>query len=190
MRILVGDIGGTNTTLALVEGHDRRFAITSKKRYRSNDLTGVDQAIDDFIATAEIPKPDLCCLSGAGPVIDGVCAMTNVSWTIRGADVERQLEVKTHIINDFSALCTDQGMRVHAAFENKIVLFKGIRGKHDRPILFTKYFNKAINRRDDSLCKRCNRQLTTFIKIILDHIDDQKRRFFVGFPCSGCFSRQ
>ncbi len=104
--ILVGDIGGTNTTLAAVE-HGNSFVVRSRERFQTARLSGITEALasyrerhEDLWAAAE-----LCCLSGAGPVRDGVCRMTNVHFVINREEVEQYVGKPTFVINDFSAIC-------------------------------------------------------------------------------------
>ncbi len=105
--ILVGDIGGTNTTLALVEHREERFIVRKKQRFETSSLSGIEEALEHFRSDHEElwKKIELCCLSGAGPVTDKVCRMTNVHFVIDGDQVEAFVGVKTFIINDFSAIC-------------------------------------------------------------------------------------
>ena len=105
--ILVGDIGGTNTTLATVEHSDGQFIVRAKERFSTISLSGITDALRMFRERHE-PEwraTELCCLSGAGPVLNGVCRMTNVHFEIHEDDVRREVGVETFIINDFSAIC-------------------------------------------------------------------------------------
>lgn len=103
--ILVGDIGGTNTTLAAVEHACGMFSIVESRRYSSSALDGVGDALADFLSSVGRENVSLCCLSGAGPVRNNVCTMTNVAWTIDGAEIQKKTGLKTFVINDFSAIC-------------------------------------------------------------------------------------
>jgi len=105
--ILVGDIGGTNTTVAVLEYTGRRFTIRAKERFSTPDLHDIIEALTRFRSVHEdlFREVELCCLSGAGPVTDNVCRMTNVHFIIRGAEVQQFVGVPTSIINDFSAIC-------------------------------------------------------------------------------------
>jgi len=103
--ILAGDIGGTNTTLALVDHDNGLFTIADSRRYSSSELSGLQEALGDFLSGGRRAKVDLCCLSAAGPVQEGTCVMTNVQWTIDAREIEELVGVQTHIINDFSAIC-------------------------------------------------------------------------------------
>ncbi len=104
---LVGDIGGTNTTLALVERIEKQFVLRARERFDTAHLENVEEAIERFRTgnSSAFERIDRCCLSGAGPVKEHVCRMTNVSFIIDGATVENATGVRTFIINDFSAIC-------------------------------------------------------------------------------------
>jgi glucokinase len=60
------------------------------------------------VAAAREKLPDLnvelCCVSGAGPVKDNFCQMTNQKWGIDGHDIGKKLGVPTLVINDFTAV--------------------------------------------------------------------------------------
>jgi len=105
--ILVGDIGGTNTTIAAVRNRGGQFRIIHRERYATAALCGVQEAITDFLGSADVAQSgfEVCCLSGAGPIHDNVCSMTNVPWIIDGNAVAAQLGMDTFVINDFSAIC-------------------------------------------------------------------------------------
>jgi glucokinase len=104
--ILVGDIGGTNTTLAAVE-HAGEFVVKSRERFRTPELSGITEALAVYRERHEDlwSAVESCCLSGAGPVRQGVCRMTNVHFIIDRAEVERVVGKPTFVINDFSAIC-------------------------------------------------------------------------------------
>lgn len=105
--ILAGDIGGTNTTLASVDERNGCFTIVDRQRYSTAELSGIREALDDYLGArmAGESEIEICCLSAAGPVRDNCSHMTNVPWIIDGNDVATQLGVRTHVINDFSAIC-------------------------------------------------------------------------------------
>ncbi|MFW5718537.1 MAG: glucokinase [Spirochaetota bacterium] len=105
--ILVGDIGGTNTTLAAVEYTADRFEVKARERFATSELSGLEDALERFRQRhADLcSRNELACFSVAGPVRNNVCRMTNVHFTIRGDEIRRQTGVPTHIINDFTAIC-------------------------------------------------------------------------------------
>ncbi|MFZ0034969.1 MAG: glucokinase, partial [Sedimentisphaerales bacterium] len=106
--ILAGDIGGTNTTLALVREKGRKYTIILKCAFKSNEIDGVVDPIKETIATAKKKNPslkiDLCCISAAGPVENNYCQLTNCKWDIDGGAIKKAIKIDTLIINDFLAI--------------------------------------------------------------------------------------
>jgi glucokinase len=106
--ILAGDVGGTNANLALVGRKGERYEIAYKASYRSQKVPSILEPLarfrDEFLAVSGGLKPSRCCVSGAGPVKDGYCGMSNVPWGISRAEVEDFLGVPTVLINDFKAV--------------------------------------------------------------------------------------
>jgi len=105
---LAGDVGGTNTSLAVVEHKEGKFSILHSKRYSTQAEKSLIEPIERFMKEASdlgIPS-DLhsCCVSAAGPVIDDSIQLTNASWAIRAADISSLLGVPAHLINDFTAI--------------------------------------------------------------------------------------
>lgn len=105
--VLVGDIGGTNTTLALLDERNGVFTLRARHRYATVELRSVDEALTDFaVRYPELfARRRLCCLSAAGPVLNNRCSMTNVSFSIDGDAIAATMGVPSFIINDFSAIC-------------------------------------------------------------------------------------
>ena len=105
--LLVGDIGGTNSTIALVSEKNGTFALRRKERYATQELDGIDEVINRFQESAGADWRDIsrCCLSAAGPVRDGICRMTNVPFSIDAGRLAEKIQTDTLLINDFSAIC-------------------------------------------------------------------------------------
>ena len=110
--VLAGDIGGTNTRLALFEVglqqglKDPLFAHT----YPSAAHTGPDVIIEKFLAAARATSPRLekpperACLGIAGPVEGNVCRATNLPWVIDGRALSQKLGIaRVRLVNDFYA---------------------------------------------------------------------------------------
>jgi len=106
--ILAGDIGGTNTNLALVGETDNKYTIILECAFGSNEIDGVINPIRQVINTAKQKYPslkiDLCCISAAGPVENNYCQLTNCNWDIDGEAIKKSVQIETLIINDFSAI--------------------------------------------------------------------------------------
>ncbi|MFP4209942.1 MAG: glucokinase [Alkalispirochaeta sp.] len=105
---LACDVGGTNTSIALVGRVGTRFDILHTVRFSSQRLESMESAIQDGLRELEtaLPEhhPDDICISGAGPVRDNRCTLTNVSWIIDGDAIERAFSIPTYVINDFTAI--------------------------------------------------------------------------------------
>jgi glucokinase len=77
--ILAGDVGGTNTRLALYEpGADVRQP-ARQWHAASRDYPSLAALVTEFLADA--PRPAEAVFGIAGPVVEGRCEATNLSWT-------------------------------------------------------------------------------------------------------------
>ena len=106
--ILAGDIGGTNTNLAIVGESKGKFTIILEIVFRSQEIDGLINPLQKLLALAAEKdrrlKPTLCCISAAGAVENNCCKMTNVRWSIDGAEIQQKIGVQTEVINDFLAI--------------------------------------------------------------------------------------
>ncbi|MBN2526503.1 MAG: glucokinase [Deltaproteobacteria bacterium] len=108
MLILAGDVGGTNTNLAVVGKKDGKYSIIVECIFKSSEVTElvgpVLQTIQTAVEKSDKLKPSICCISAAGPVINNVCVLTNCNWNVDGAAIEAKTGLKTLVINDFLAI--------------------------------------------------------------------------------------
>ena len=101
--ILAGDIGGTNTRLALVTAKSKGMQILVEKNFPSRERTSLEAVIEEFLAV----RP--CNLTRAsfgiaGPVRDGRCEATNLPWVVDSKNVAKRLRLKrVGLINDILA---------------------------------------------------------------------------------------
>ena len=106
--ILVGDVGGTNTNLGLAAEYDGKIDLLLEVVFESATVTHFTACVKKTMEVVHEKYPnlafDLCCISGAGPVKDNFCKMTNQDWVIDGNEIQDTLGVRTLIINDFSAV--------------------------------------------------------------------------------------
>ena len=103
MLILAADIGGTNTRLALIETTGSEARIVARDSSPSPGLSSLAQRVQRFLAGR--PVPARACFAVAGPVVDGTVRTTNLPWTIRTAELARDIGVPdTILINDFAAV--------------------------------------------------------------------------------------
>jgi len=103
--VLAGDIGGTNTNLALVGVKNGKFTIVVEAVFPSQEITGLTEPIKELLIAAKSERADLVtnrgCICAAGPVAQNCCTLTNLSWNIDGNALSKDVGVKIHIINDF-----------------------------------------------------------------------------------------
>lgn len=103
--ILVGDVGGTKTLLRLVDEHGVALATD---RFESRG-PGLGAIVAQFLAV-HAATPRVAVFGVAGPVLDGVCATTNLPWLIEERALEQQLGIaRVRLLNDFEA--TAYGVR-------------------------------------------------------------------------------
>ncbi len=109
MLLLVGDIGGTNTRLRLIEAPTtvksfKAIKTIKEKKYPSTDFPDLVPIVQQFLATVEDAKPKGACLAIAGPVVNNTSNLTNLNWQLDGERLERELNIeKVSLINDFAA---------------------------------------------------------------------------------------
>ncbi len=106
--ILSGDIGGTNSTFAIVGKTGSKFEIIVSNRYPSQEISGPLEPIRETwnIAKDKIGdfKIKAGCLSAAGPKQGNYCQPTNIEWDIRGDELEKETGINIILINDFEAI--------------------------------------------------------------------------------------
>lgn len=106
--ILAGDIGGTNTNLALVGVRGHSFELIVEWSESSHVINGLVEPIRAGVAavTQELGPVAIerCCISGAGPVEGNRCVLSNLSWDIDAAQIEAAIGIPTRVINDFLAI--------------------------------------------------------------------------------------
>jgi len=101
--ILAGDIGGTNTRLALVEATGEELLIVAQETFPSRERTSLEAAIAEFL---HLHSCDLTSASFgiAGPVNNGRCEATNLPWVVDSKTVAKRLRLKhVGLINDLEA---------------------------------------------------------------------------------------
>jgi glucokinase len=103
--VLVGDIGGTNTRLALFRDREKAF----ERTYPSQEQSGLDVAVEHFLAEArksvsQEVNPQRACFGVAGPVENDTSQITNLPWYIDARKLEQRLSIpRVALLNDFQA---------------------------------------------------------------------------------------
>lgn len=82
MRVLAGDVGGTNARFAMVEADERTVGqVTCRAKYRSAEFDGAEAALHCYLEESCGP-PDVISLALACPVRDGACTLPNLGWSV------------------------------------------------------------------------------------------------------------
>lgn len=128
---LVSDIGGTNTTIALVGWQNDKFHIVVKIIFATQEISDYmipfRQAFAYITENYQYKIPESCCICAAGPINGNVCHLTNASWGVDGNRITAEFGLKTYVINDFTAL--SYGIPVlDVDNENEIIKMKDARG--------------------------------------------------------------
>lgn len=114
MTILVADIGGTNTRVALVK--EGATAPHSVARFQNSNFDSLSEVLSRYLEQLGHPACDAACVAVAGPIRDGVGRMTNLSWEMdsdrlcaaTGASqgfVINDLEAQGHALEDVPTRC-------------------------------------------------------------------------------------
>jgi len=89
--ILVGDIGGTRTRLALYDTSGKRSL--AEAVVPSRDHASFEDIALPFLAGEGAHRPDAAVLGVAGPVKKGVASVTNLPWRLDQQKLSRQLGI-------------------------------------------------------------------------------------------------
>jgi glucokinase len=101
--ILAGDIGGTNTRLALVEAAGDELRIAAEKTFPSRERTSLEAAIAEFLSHHNC-NLTRASFGIAGPVRNGRCEATNLPWVVDAKVVAKRLRLRcVGLINDLEA---------------------------------------------------------------------------------------
>lgn len=99
--ILAGDIGGTNTRLALVDGDPREPA--ALEIYPSAAHSSLQEMVRDFLG-AHPARPAAASFAIAGPVRNGQVQVTNLAWSVDAASLASTLALgRVQLLNDLEA---------------------------------------------------------------------------------------
>ena len=112
MTVLAGDIGGTNTRLAIFDraGHGTPIGVPMfEATYPSAAHSSLDVIAEAFLAAAAAKigaasRVTDGCFGIAGPIENNMCRATNLPWIVDGRTLARRLEIaRVTLVNDFFA---------------------------------------------------------------------------------------
>lgn len=103
MKILAGDIGGTKTTLAVVETDGQTVEQLVAHTYPSQQHTSLQEIVRLFLDTYSFDFM-ACSFGLAGPIHDGIGTLTNLPWKIDPVQMAEDLGIPgIWLLNDLEA---------------------------------------------------------------------------------------
>jgi glucokinase len=101
--ILAGDIGGTKTRLGLFKAGQNRHILNVMETYASQEYKSLETIIKDFLHKYPVNIRS-ACFGVAGPVLNGKCRITNLTWTISASRIKNRFSFsEVRLINDLTA---------------------------------------------------------------------------------------
>ena len=120
--ILVGDVGGTKTRLALYESKKEKMHRIEKEDFPSGDYQGLEAIVNDFLKKKKL-SVEAACFGVPGPVTDGESSATNLPWFLSERSIMEETPVKkVKLVNDLVALTSAVP---HLTSDELAVLYEG-----------------------------------------------------------------
>jgi glucokinase len=98
--IVVADIGATHARFGLLDGND----VDAIAIYPTAAAQCGDELLERYLAEVGIARPGGVCLAVAGPVHEGVGALTNSTIGFAQAELEARFGAPVRVLNDFAAV--------------------------------------------------------------------------------------
>lgn len=101
--ILAGDIGGTNTRLAVFDVNDGRLQSVIEETFPSREHASLDEIVQQFTSSLNF-QIHAACFGIAGPIRNGRCETTNLAWIVDANQLQKSLAIeRVTLINDLEA---------------------------------------------------------------------------------------
>lgn len=101
--ILAGDIGGTNSRLALFELEAGRFEKRVDERVPSRGANSLQDVVEAFLYRYDV-RPDAACFGLPGPVKHERVVTTNLPWLVEAGQLRARLHVeRVFLLNDLES---------------------------------------------------------------------------------------
>jgi glucokinase len=101
--LMVGDIGGTKTELAVYSSITTLSVPVADATFPSAQYQSLEEIVRSFLEQFDVPV-DRACFGIAGPVEAGEVTTTNLPWVINAARLKEELNLKSVILlNDLEA---------------------------------------------------------------------------------------
>jgi glucokinase len=102
--LLVGDIGGTKTDLAIYSDKSDANSPLVRKQFHSADYASLQAIVREFLADVKL-HVNHATFDVAGPVINKSVATTNLPWVMDEYSLATDLNLKSvHLMNDLEAV--------------------------------------------------------------------------------------
>ena len=102
--LLVGDMGGTKTVLAVFSPESGPHQPISETTYPSAHYPSLEAIVQDFLKQVQTPI-ERACFGVAGPIFDGKAHITNIAWEIDEASLKSRFGwEKVKLINDLQSV--------------------------------------------------------------------------------------
>lgn len=101
--ILAGDIGGTNTRIALFSQEGGRLTMQQERNYPSGGHKSLEEIVNLFLR-AESAQVEVACFGIAGPVLNGKAFPANIPWVVDSREISQRTAIaNVWLINDLQA---------------------------------------------------------------------------------------
>lgn len=103
MNVLVGDIGGTKTTLAVVCPEIGPRGLLYENSFPSSQYGCIEEIIQAYLETAVL-EVGAVCLAVAGPILAGRAKITNLPWIIDEERLRTRFNLTVTLLNDLEGV--------------------------------------------------------------------------------------
>jgi glucokinase len=103
MRVLAGDIGGTNARLTAFEAEEGRFRPEASDVFPSRDYGSLEDIVARFMSSHGI-ECEIASFGVPGPVRDGRAEITNLPWVVEASSLADHTGIeRVVVLNDLEA---------------------------------------------------------------------------------------
>jgi len=104
ISVIAADIGGTKTNLGWFVSDSGKMILKEEATYPSTEYGSFSEIVKDFVKNHNFELPDVISIGVAGPVLQGKCKMTNLSWSLDVEQLKEELRIeRVELINDLEA---------------------------------------------------------------------------------------
>ncbi len=104
--LLVGDIGGTKTELAVYASVTTLATPVANDLFPSKNYKGLEEIVREFLGKHKV-QVDRAAFGVAGPVVDDKATITNLPWVVEAAKLKDDLNLKSVLLmNDLESIAS------------------------------------------------------------------------------------